>query len=145
MTKHYKAWFTSTRGVYQVCLGRALTNEFTQVECLSCSVTILLYSGLMRVHWFRNIYCRYHPPFCNIVLAKDSSSYVLLLLCFNFCIVIQLGRRSSCDLSKRPSIIKLDSLLQEVCIWSVLAGHSPMSLLRLSVCLVQSLSFFIQD
>ena len=24
--------------------------EFAQVECLSCSVTILLYSGLMKVH-----------------------------------------------------------------------------------------------
>ena len=49
-TKLIIAWFTSTRGVYQDRLGRSLTFEFAQVECLSCSVTNLLYSGLMKVH-----------------------------------------------------------------------------------------------
>ena len=36
--------------MYQLWLGRLLTFEFAQVECLSCSVTNLLYSGLKRVH-----------------------------------------------------------------------------------------------
>ena len=49
------------------------------------------------------------------------------------------------NLSKTTKLILLDSLLQEVCIKSGLAGRSPMSSLRLSVCLVQSQSFFIQD
>ena len=42
------------------------------------------------------------------------------------------------SLSKTTKLILLDSLLQEVCIESVLAGRSPMSSLGLSVCLVQS-------
>ena len=49
------------------------------------------------------------------------------------------------NLSKTTKLILLDSLLQEVCIKSGLAGRSPMSSLRSSVCLVQSQSFFIQD
>ena len=44
------------------------------------------------------------------------------------------------SLSKTTKLILLDSLLQEVCIESVLAGRSPMSSLGLSVCLVQSQS-----
>ena len=48
-------------------------------------------------------------------------------------------------LSKTTKLILLDSLLQEVCIKSGLAGCSPLSSLRLSVCLVQSQSLFIQD
>ena len=48
-------------------------------------------------------------------------------------------------LSKTTKLILLDSLLQEVCIKSGLAGRSPVSSLRLSVCHVQSQSFFIQD
>ena len=48
-------------------------------------------------------------------------------------------------LSKTTKLILLDSLLQEVCIKSGLAGRSPVSSLRLSVCSVQSQSFFIQD
>ena len=36
--------------------------------------------------------------------------------CVKFYIVRWGVRRSSSDLSKRPSLIKLDSLLQEVCI-----------------------------
>ena len=47
-------------------------------------------------------------------------------------------------LSKTTKLILLDSLLQEVCIKSGLAGRSPVSSLRLSVCHVQSQSFFIQ-
>ena len=43
-------------------------------------------------------------------------------------------------LSKTTKLILLDSLLQEVCIESGLAGRSPLSSLRLSVCLVQSQS-----
>ena len=43
-------------------------------------------------------------------------------------------------LSKTTKLILLDSLLQEVCIKSGLAGRSPLSSLRLSVCLVQSQS-----
>ena len=43
-------------------------------------------------------------------------------------------------MSKTTKLILLDSLLQEVCIKSVLAGRSPMSSLGLSVCLVQSQS-----
>ena len=54
-----------------------------------------------------------------------------------------LGQRD--NLSKTTKLILLDSLLQEVCIKSGSAGRSPMSSLRLSVCLVQSQSFFIQD
>ena len=46
-------------------------------------------------------------------------------------------------LSKTTKLILLDSLLQEVCIKSGFAGHSPMSSLRSSVCLVQSQVFFI--
>ena len=49
------------------------------------------------------------------------------------------------NLSKTTKLILLDSLLQEVCIKSGLAGRSPLSSLRLSVCLVQSQTFFIQD
>ena len=60
------AWFTSTRGVYQVWLDRSLTFEFAQVECLSCSVTNLLYSGLMKVHSNTSIQQKIilvlHPP-----------------------------------------------------------------------------------
>ena len=48
-------------------------------------------------------------------------------------------------LSKTTKLILLDSLLQEVCIKSGLAGRSPLSSLRLSVCLVQSQTFFIPD
>ena len=44
------------------------------------------------------------------------------------------------SLSKTTKLILLDSLLQEVCINSGLAGRSPMSSLGLSVCLVQSQS-----
>ena len=51
----------------------------------------------------------------------------------------------SASLSKTTKLILLDSLLQEVCIKSGLAGRSPLSSLRLSVCLVQSQTFFIQD
>ena len=40
------------------------------------------------------------------------------------------------SLSKTTKLILLDSLLQEVCIKSGLAGRSPLSSLRLSVCLV---------
>ena len=47
--------------------------------------------------------------------------------------------------SKTTKLILLDSLLQEVCIKSALAGRSPLSSLRLSVCLCQSQTFFIQD
>ena len=53
------------------------------------------------------------------------------------------GQREA--LSKTTKLILLDSLLQEVCIKSGLAGCSPLSSLRLSVCLVQSQSFFLQD
>ena len=49
-TQAFIAWFTSTRGVYQLWLGRSLTFEFAQVECLSCSVLSLLSYGLTRVH-----------------------------------------------------------------------------------------------
>ena len=42
------------------------------------------------------------------------------------------------SLSKTTKLILLDSLLQEVCIKSGLAGRSPLSSLRLSVCLCQS-------
>ncbi len=48
-------------------------------------------------------------------------------------------------LSKTTKLILLDSLLQEVCIKSGLAGRSPVSSLRLSVCHVPTQSFFIQD
>ena len=48
-------------------------------------------------------------------------------------------------LSKTTKLILLDSLLQEVCIRSGLADRSPVSSLLLSVCLVQSQTFFIQD
>ena len=51
----------------------------------------------------------------------------------------------SASLSNTTKLILLDSLLQEVCIKSGLAGRSPLSSLRLSVCLVQSQTFFIQD
>ena len=53
--------------------------------------------------------------------------------------------RDNSILSKTSKPILLDSLLQEVCIKSGLAGRSPLSSLRLSVCLVQSQTFFIQD
>ena len=53
--------------------------------------------------------------------------------------------RQSDTLSKTTKLILLDSLLQEVCIKSGLAGRSPLSSLRLSVCLVQSQTFFIRD
>ena len=49
----------------------------------------------------------------------------------------------SVSLSKTTKLILLDSLLQEVCIKSDLAGCSTLSSLRLSVCLIQSI--FIQD
>ena len=49
------------------------------------------------------------------------------------------------SLSKTTKLILLDSLLQEVCIKSALAGRSPLSPLRLSVCLCQSQTVFIQD
>ena len=55
------------------------------------------------------------------------------------------GFGQSETLSKTTKLILLDSLLQEVCIKSGLAGRSPLSSLRLSVCLVQSQTFFIQD
>ena len=48
-----------------------------------------------------------------------------------------LGSGQSDRLSKTTKLILLDSLLQEVCINSGLAGRSPLSSLRLSVCLVQ--------
>ena len=54
-----------------------------------------------------------------------------------------LGQRD--NLSKTTKLILLDSLLQEVCIKSGSAGRSSLSSLRLSVCLVQSQTFFIQD
>ena len=54
-----------------------------------------------------------------------------------------LGQRD--NLSKTTKLILLDSLLQEVCIKTGSAGRSPLSSLRLSVCLVQSQTFFIQD
>ena len=47
------------------------------------------------------------------------------------------GSGQSDRLSKTTKLILLDSLLQEVCINSGLAGRSPLSSLRLSVCLVQ--------
>ena len=49
------------------------------------------------------------------------------------------------SLSNTTKLILLDSLLQEVCIQSGLAGRLPLSSLRLSVCLVQSQTSFIQD
>ena len=42
------------------------------------------------------------------------------------------------SLSKTTKLILLDSLLQEVCIKSGFAGLSPLSSLRLRVCLCQS-------
>ena len=68
-------------------------------------------------------------------LGKCITDFSLAWLAF--------GQRN--NLSKTTKLILLDSLLQEVCIKSGLAGRSPMSSLRLSVCLVQSQSFFIQD
>ena len=68
-------------------------------------------------------------------LGKSITDFSLALVAFE----------QKDNLSKTTKLILLDSLLQEVCIKSGLAGRSPMSSLRLSVCLVQSQSFFIQD
>ena len=47
------------------------------------------------------------------------------------------GSEGQNDCLKRHKLLLLDPLLQEVCINSGLAGRSPLSSLRLSVCLVQ--------
>ena len=49
-------------------------------------------------------------------LAKYHPVMVGCCLCFTRYTVRWVGSRSSNNLSKRPSILKLDSLLQEVCI-----------------------------
>ena len=47
------------------------------------------------------------------------------------------GSERQNDCLKRHKLLLLDLLLQEVCINSGLAGRSPLSSLRLGVCLVQ--------
>ena len=49
MTKLIIAWFTSTRGVYQVWLDGSLTFEFARVECLSLSIINFLFRTKSKV------------------------------------------------------------------------------------------------
>ena len=93
----------------------------------------------------RQVGLRPEGPKPGLRRSSLTSSEGVIWKCIPDCSLPWSAFGQSGNLSKTTKLILLDSLLQEVCIKTSSAGRSPLSSLRLSVCLVQSQTFFIQD